>query len=416
MPKLLCYTSPARGHLYPTMPVLLELQRRGWEIHVCTLAKEVDGLRALGLHAEPIAASIEAIEHDDWRARSPIGGLERAVAVFVARAEHEAPDLQHAIRRVAPDVVLVDFNCWGAATVAEASGIPWALFMPYFLPWALPGIPPFGPGLAPRTDWLGRVRDTLIGAVIHRVINRALPQLVAIRAKAGLPAIEHMTMQGRSAPLILYYTAEPFEYPCPERPKNARMVGPLFWEPPAATPPWLAEIDRPLVVVTCSTEFQDDGRLVACALEALADEDVFVVATTAGTEPPAAPIPRNARVERFVAHSVLLPRATAVVCHGGMGITQKALASGVPACVVPFGRDQHEVARHVEVAGAGVRLPSKSLSVARLRDAVHRTRACAPGARRIAAAFRDAGGAAAAADAMEELLPAVAPILLASTR
>ena len=30
-----------------------------------------------------------------------------------------------------------------------------------------------------------------------------------------------------------------------------------------------------------------------------------------------------------------------------MGITQKALAAGVPVCAVPFGRDQFEVARRV---------------------------------------------------------------------
>ncbi len=64
--------------------------------------------------------------------------------------------------------------------------------------------------------------------------------------------------------------------------------------------------------------------------------------------------PPNCRVDRFVAHGQLLGKAAAVVCHAGMGITQKALASGVPACAVPFGRDQFEVARRLEVSGAGV--------------------------------------------------------------
>lgn len=39
-------------------------------------------------------------------------------------------------------------------------------------------------------------------------------------------------------------------------------------------------------------------------------------------------------------------------------------------CVVPFGRDQLEVARHVEVAGAGSRLPASRLRPDRLRQAV----------------------------------------------
>ncbi len=49
----------------------------------------------------------------------------------------------------------------------------------------------------------------------------------------------------------------------------------------------------------------------------------------------------NACVERFGPHGPILRRAAAVVCHGGMGVTQRTLAAGVPVCVVPFGRDGH---------------------------------------------------------------------------
>lgn len=403
MARLLCYTSPARGHLYPTVPVLLEALRRGHEVHVRTLAPEVPQMRALGLQAEAIAPAIEAITHDDWKTRSPMASLERSVRVFTARAEHELEDLQTAITQTRPDLLLVDFNCWGAAAAAEGAALPWSLFMPYFLPWSLPGLPPFGPGLAPRRDLLGRLRDRVIGAAVHRAVNRSLSRVNAIRARSRLSPLAHMLDYGRAAPRILYYTAEPFEYACPERPTNVRLVGPGLWEPPSDPPAWLAEIDRPLVIVTCSTEFQDDGKLVATALEALADEDVFVVATTAGVDPGGFRAPPNARVERFVAHSHLLPRAACVIAHGGMGITQKALAAGVPLCVVPFGRDQLEVARHVEVAGAGVRLPLSRLTASRLRTAVARARGHRAGAERIAAGFRAAGGARTAVDVLEEL-------------
>lgn len=408
MARILCYTSPARGHLYPTVPILLEAQRRGHEVHLWTLAAEVDAMTKLGLRARAIAPAIEAIAHDDWRTRSPVAALERVVRVFAARAEHELDDLRTAIDATRPDAVLVDFNCWGAAAVAESSPLRWALFMPYFLPWQLPGLPPFGPGLAPRSGVLGRLRDAVLGAVVHRAVNRSLPHVNEIRDRTGLPPLAHMTAYGRSAPRILYYTAEPFEYASPARPPSVRFVGPGLWEPPSEPPPWLGAIDRPLVVVTCSTEFQDDARLVATALEALADEDVFVVATTAGIDPAQFHPPANARVERFVAHGHLLPRAACVVCHGGMGITQKALGAGVPVCVVPFGRDQLEVARHVEVAGAGVRLPLRRLTASRLRAAVAAARGCREGAARIAAAFREAGGAIAGADVLDELVSAAA--------
>lgn len=404
MAKVLCYTSPARGHLFPTVPILLELARRGHDVVVVTLASEVATLEKLGLRARAMAAAVEEITHDDYGASSPVGALDRAVRVFAERAEHEVADLEAVLAEEAPDLLLVDFNSWGASAVAERSGLPWACFMPYFLPWRLPGLPPFGLGLAPRRGALGRARDWAVGAVLYRLIDRNLPRLNAARARVGLAPLAHMADQGRTAPRVLYYTAEPFEYACPERPESVVMVGPGLWEPESDPPQWLEGEGRPLVLVTCSTEFQDDGALVTTALEALADEDVFVVATTAALDPGALSVPANARVERFVPHSPLLERAACVVCHGGMGITQKALAAGVPVCVVPFGRDQHEVGRHAEVANAGVCLDAKRLTPARLREAVRQARSRSEGARRVADAFRAAGGPERAASELEVLL------------
>jgi MGT family glycosyltransferase len=404
MARILCYTSPARGHLYPTVRVLLELQRRGHDLSLVTLADEVPTVSAIGLRARALAPEVEAIAVEDWRARSARGALELAVGTFAARALPEMRDLGAAIEAERPELLLIDFNCWGASALAERSGLPWALFMPYFLPWRLPGLPPFGPGLPPRSDLVGRLRDALARRLVHGLVNRHLPRLNAVRAEVALPPLADMADQGRAAPCLLYYTAEPFEYPCAARPPSVKAIGPGLWEPDGAAPPWLAAIDRPIVLVTCSTEFQDDGRLVATALEALADEPVFVVATTAAIDPATFRPPPNARVERFVPHRPLLARAACVVCHGGMGITQKALAAGVPVCAVPFGRDQLEVGRHLEVARAGVRLPAAKLDPRRLRAAVERTRLLRAGAERIAAAFRCAGGPAAGADALEALL------------
>ena len=62
---------------------------------------------------------------------------------------------------------------------------------------------------------------------------------------------------------------------------------------------------------------------------------------------------------------------------GGAGATQKALASGVPVCVVPFGCDQLEVARRVEV----VRRRSTALDHAVIGQLERRSVAFSHGAR-----------------------------------
>jgi MGT family glycosyltransferase len=407
MARVLVYTSPARGHLFPLVPTLRELQRRGHQVALRTLRSEVDRMRALGFAAAPIAPEIEAREIDDWKASSPPGALLAACRTFVDRARHEVGDLRAAIAEARAELLFTDINCWGAAAAAEASGIPWAVFSPYFLPVRAPGIPAWGLGLAPRSGALGRLRDALAWRFVRALFDRVRADLNRLREDTGVTPFRHVTDYALTPPRIVYYTAEPFEYPR-AWPAHIRMVGPGIWEPPAELPFTLDDDDRPLVLVTCSTEFQDDGDIIATALAGLADEPVRVVATAASVDAARFRAPANARVERYLPHGPLLERAACVVCHGGMGITQKALAAGVPACVIPFGRDQLEVARHVEVAGAGVRLLPKRLTPDRIRDAVRGAMAKQEGARRIAQAFRDAGGPAAAASALEELAPRMA--------
>ena len=62
------------------------------------------------------------------------------------------------------------------------------------------------------------------------------------------------------------------------------------------------------------------------------------------------------------------------------------------------------MARRVEVAQAGCRLPARKLSPVRLRDKVRQAIDRTAGAARIADAFASAGGAPAAVDAIETRL------------
>jgi MGT family glycosyltransferase len=409
MSRVLAYTSPARGHLYPLTSILLELRARGHEVAVRSLAAEVPMLRGLGFDAQPIAPAIEAVTMDDWRARTPQQALARSVRTFADRAPHDAEDLRRAIEAEQPDLVLVDVNSWGAISAAERWGGPWAVFCPYPLALSSPDVPPFGPGLPPARGAAGRLRDRLLRPLVFGTLERTmLPPLNNVRAGLGLPAAANFDAFLGGLPLVLYLTAEPFEYPRADWPDSVVMVGPCAWEPSAELPGWLADVERPLVLVTTSSEFQDDGRLVDTALAALADEPVQVVATMPAAQlPDPARVPANAHVTTFAPHSALLPRAAAVVTHAGMGATQKALAHGVPVVAVPFGRDQREVARRVEVSGAGVRLPAGRLSPDRLRSAVQQAIARRDGAARVAAGFAAAGGPPAAADALESHLVAV---------
>jgi MGT family glycosyltransferase len=404
MARILAYTSPALGHLFPISTLLSELSRRGHTIHLRTLSTGAEVGQRLGFSTDAIDPRIAAIQHDEWKATNPRAALKLSVAVFGRRAVYEVPDLASAVARVHPDGLLVDVNCWGALSAAEAGDIPWTCFSPYTPPLRSPEVPPFGLGLRPLPGVLGRTRDAAVRTVVTMSIERVmLPPVNRIRADLNLRPVASIDEFLRRTPLMLVASGKPFQYSQTDWGDAVQMIGPCVLDPaPDAIPDWLGSIDRPIVLVTTSTEKQADTKLILTAMAALADEPVHVVATVPAGQPNEFATSPGATVLRFVPHGVVLNRAVCAITHGGMGATQKALAHGVPVCVVPFGRDQFEVARRVEVARCGTRLPAKNLSPLRLRAKVRNAMTMTDGVKRVAAGFVATGGVTHGADLFEQ--------------
>jgi MGT family glycosyltransferase len=407
MARILAYQSPTEGHVFPSTGTLLELLRRGHEVHVRTLSSQVETLAALGLHAAPVDSRLEEIELEDWRERSQIEAMKRVVEFYDRTAEVDLPDMERALEEVQADALIIDIQSEGAAAVAEASGLPWAIYCPYPPPIPSVDAPPHGQGLKPARGPLGRLRDRALHAYGRRVLKPHVAHRNGMRAKLGLPPLERYEDQWLAADRFIALTAEPYEYHRRDWPPSVRLVGPGTWDPPAEPPAWLAEETRPIVLVTASTAYQHDEKLIATALEAFAGEDVALVVTTAATDPAQFSPPPNARLEAFLPHGPIVERAACVVCHGGQGTTQKSLAAGVPVCVVPFCRDQFDVARRVEATDAGAWLHHKRLTPTRLRAKVQEAIGKRAGAQGVARGFEAAGGSSAAADVVEDILPGV---------
>lgn len=409
MARILAYVVPAAGHLFPLVPGLQELQRRGHHVHVRTGEKLLANAREAGFDVSPADPAIAAIKVDDFAEGKDTDKLRKGLHDMLRRGPLERTDLERTIAEQDPDVILVDSLAYGATVAAEASGRRWAYVMPSLLPLPGKGIPPYGLGMKPMRGPIGRARDVVLSKLVEKLYGRSmLPRLNALRAEAGLPALRSPLDHLLSADRLIILTGEPLEYPRSDLPAKVRMVGAQLWDPPAdhGDLAWLDEPGDPWVLVTCSTDYQADEKLALTAVEALKDEPVRVVLTLADaydtvTLPPA----DNIRVERFVPHGPVLERAAAVVCHSGMGIVQKAIAAGVPIAAVPFGRDQPEVARRVLEAGAGVQLRTKHLTPERLRATVREAIAMRSSAGSAGARMRAAGGGARFADAAEELVP-----------
>lgn len=407
MARFLFYVSPAVGHTLPLVPGLLELQARGHTVHVRGMPSMVPVLRAAGLDASPADDRVLEVPVTDYQASTDADRLKAGQVDLIARGRFDGPDLDDAVASFRPDAVLVDVNAYGAQTRAEATGLPRALLMPSVLPIPGAGVPPYGLGLAPLRGPLGWVRDAVLWRVVERMFSRAmLPGLNGLRAEAGLAPLRSVLELWRTPEAVIAVTGAPLEYPRTDLPDHVHLVGAQPWDVPADRPAYLDEPGDPWVLVTCSTDFQGDQRLAEVAAEALAGEPVRVLLTMADAydEVDLSTLPANVRVERFVPHGHVVPDAAAVVCHGGMGIVTRTVAAGVPAVVVPFGRDQPEVARRVAEAGAGVVLRPKRLTPETLRAAVREAIGMREQARAASRLADPAGAAVRFADAVQTLV------------
>jgi MGT family glycosyltransferase len=171
---------------------------------------------------------------------------------------------------------------------------------------------------------------------------------------------------------------------------------------------WLdASDDRPLVLISLGTTFNRNADFFRRCAAAFAGLSWRVVITlgSAGVDPAELSDLTGVEVYRWAPHTVLLPRASVFVCHGGMGSMLEALSFGTPLVLVPPDITEHRInARRAAELGLGRVLPFDTMTPGDLRDAVLRVAADEGVRVRVADMRRhvaEAGGAERAADVLE---------------
>jgi UDP:flavonoid glycosyltransferase YjiC (YdhE family) len=145
---------------------------------------------------------------------------------------------------------------------------------------------------------------------------------------------------------------------------------------PLAEPPALraffADPGRPLVYLTLGTFSNNDIDLFRLVLTALEHEPVNVLATIGRDNDPAdfAPVPDNARVERFIPQAELLPHCAAVVHHAGAGTAFGALAHGLASVALPQSADNFTIANRLAEAGVAHSLMPGEVTASAIRSAL----------------------------------------------
>ena len=240
-------------------------------------------------------------------------------------------DLTTAEREVQPDLLVVDANSWGRPPTPKVGSDRGPCSCRTASRCHRPTPPPSDPAFPAPRHWFDRARDRLVWAVQHATGRSTVKRLNVLRGEVGAAPVKTVSDLYQRSDVLLYRTAEPFEYPRRDWPANVRAIGPGLWAPPGEEPEWLADLPHPRTLVTVSTEFQDDGRIVRTALAALQDQPGSVIVTTAALDPDDfATSSERVHISRTLPHAVVIPEMDLVITHGGMGTVQRSLAAGVP--------------------------------------------------------------------------------------
>ncbi len=383
MARILVATTPVPGHVNPVATLTRRLVERGNEVVWYTGAGFAAAVEATGARHAPITHRADwslVNPHDQVPQLRDLTGLDQVRTafrhLFIDAAPDTLADLETILETFDADVVVANGLVIADRWLAERGGPPSANIATTMYGLYSKDTAPFGPALMPKGGPVGRLRNTAMNTVHRKVLFRSVNRhLDDAREQVGLPRRGQAVLDSFLSPYLYLQDCTPsFEYPRSDIPPQLHFIGPLLpsaptdFEPPA----WWPELEsgRPVVLVTQGTVRNEDDLLFAPAFEALAGEDVLVIATTGGGSPRLGPLPANVRLESYVPFASLMPHVSAYVTNGGYGGVQLALANGVPIVVSGATEDKPEVAARVAWSGAGVRIREPRPQAAAIRAAV----------------------------------------------
>jgi UDP:flavonoid glycosyltransferase YjiC (YdhE family) len=433
MSRFLICTVPVPGHVNPGLPIARALVERGHEVAWYAGQHFRASVEATGARYIPMDAALDyAAENLDafYPGRKGLTGLAQMKwdlkHIFLDAMPLQVAELRRILREFPADVVLADPGFLGVAGLAEAGDPPYATYGISALTLSSRDTAPFGTALPPATSPLGRLRNRALAALFRNFLFRDVNAYGdRMLASLDLPQHEGGVLDGFSPYLYLQSSTLAFEYPRSDLPPQVHFIGPLL--PEAARdfspPPWWPDLrgGKPVVLVNQGTISTDANDLIIPTLQALADQDVLVIATTGGasaediarawssavdaertaaesrvvlhsfpmggytrvyvmpTQPRSgegersapAELPANVRIEPFIPFGALLPHVDVMITNGGYGGVQFALAHGVPLIVAGATEEKPEIAARVAWSGAGINLKTKTPTPEQIRAAVN---------------------------------------------
>jgi MGT family glycosyltransferase len=375
------------GHVYPTLPVVSELVRRGHRVSYATVAERRTAVEATGARLVPYDSILPDEADPTLTKPESADFLPIHLNGTLDEIEHVLPQLTEAFAADRPDVIVYDATAYAGKIIAAQQNIPAVQAFPFL----------------PASDKWSVAQDFNAFSLTNPAFLRYARRLGRFLKAQGLDwggglraPIERSTVVFVPRSFQPFVEAYPATYhfvgPC-----IAPRAGYAAWTPPPGA--------APVVFATLGTVYNANAEFFRTCVEAFAPAWHLVLNIGPRLDPGSlGPLPSTVDARSHVPQLEVLAHAAVFISHAGMGGLMEAMTSGVPVVCVPQTPEQQANAHRVVELGLGVTVSPGDLSVATLRAAVAEVTGESSYLKRIrelAAEIEAAGGARTAADVIE---------------
>jgi UDP:flavonoid glycosyltransferase YjiC (YdhE family) len=364
--KALLVPLGSAGDVHPFVGLGAALKARGHEVTIITNEHFGPLVRHQGLEFVPLGTEAEFLavleDPDLWHPTRAFGTVMRKVV------EGMRPSYELIAERFVPGetVVVSSMLGFGPRIANERLGVP--LVSVHLQPSVIRSLdaPPIYPVVGDLGRWPRPLRRMLFWFMDVAMIDRVLaPPVNRFRAELELPPVRQLFDRWMHSPeLVIGLFPEWFGPPQRDWPPHTLLTGFRLYdeatvrEPDPAVAAFL-DAGEPPVVVTPGSAMKHGRDFFARVIEALQRLGRRGALLTRYREQLPDRLPDGIAHFGYVPFSRILPRAAALVHHGGIGTTAQALAAGIPQLVMPMAHDQPDNVARLERLGVGRSLPPK---------------------------------------------------------
>lgn len=414
--RIVLNTFGSFGDVHPYLALGLELRRRGHAVVIATMEIYREQVEKIGLEFAPVRPNFPQPKEQDpeliAQIMEPKTGPKFLMEGVVFPAVRDSyADLLAAVDRA--DLLVTHPAAPAGPLVGRKTEMPWISTvlapMSFFSAYD-PPVPPFWQWTKVFRKLGPRVMKFLLD--VSKSPFKAKP-VVEFRDELGLSDTGNPMFDGQHSPaLVLALFSKLFGPPQPDWPPQAEATGFCYYHDrnaglPAALSDFLDAGPAPIVFTLGSSAVwvaRDFFRESIAAAKSLGQRAVLLVGDERN-HPDS--LPEGMIAVDYVSYQSLMPRASVVVHHGGVGTTSHGLLAGVPTLIVPFAFDQSDNAEHAARLGCSRTIYREKYRAARVANDLGKLLREPQYARRaseVSSQLKQEDGPARASDAIERVL------------